>query len=372
MQKRGIRSTFIAAAAAMAALLAGAGGAAAQSPTVLKFQAAFPPSSMIYESFQLFAKRVETMSGGRLKIEPLPAGAIVPAFEVLDATHKNVIDGAHSATAYWVGKHRAGTLFGPAPGGPFGMDVLDYMGWVHEGGGLELYREYFQDVLKRNVVPMPLTPVSGQVVGWFKKPFNTVEDLKGRKCRQTGITAEVFTRLGMSTVNMPGGEIVPAGERGLIDCAEWVGPAEDMKMGFQSVWKYYYMPSAHEPATVLELLINGDVWKKLPPDLQEIVRSATWEVTFRYQTILNRANADALKELRERHGVTISRTPDEVLKKILESWDAIAKEEADKDPFFRKVLDSQRRYAGMVVPARRFVYPPYEFTANHYWPEEKK
>ena len=366
-----LRSTCIAVAAFAAAILGTTSGSVAQSPTVLKFQASFPPASMIFESFQLFAKKVDLMSGGRLKIEVLPAGAIVPAFEVMDATHNKVIDGAHSATAYWVGKHRAAALFGPAPGGPFGMDMIDYMGWAHEGGGLELHRQLFQDVLKRDVVPLPLTPVSNQVLGWFKRPITSVEDLKGRKCRQTGITAEVFTRLGVSTVNMPGGEIVPAGERGLIECGEWVGPAEDMKIGFQNVWKYYYMPSTHEPATVLELLINGDVWKKLTPDLQEIVRSATVDTTLRTATIINRANADALKELREKHGVTISKTPDAVLKAILDSWDAIAKEESAKDAFFKKVYDHQRAYAEAVVPARRFIYPPYELTANHYWPEKK-
>ncbi len=147
----------------------------------------------------------------------------------------------------------------------------------------------------------------------------------------------------MATVNMPGGEIVPAGERGVIECGEWVGPAEDMKIGFQTVWKYYYMPSTHEPATVLELLINGDVWKKLTPDLQAIIKSATWEATFRSQTISNKLNAEALKELREKHGVKIERTPEDILRKMLEAWDQIAKEEEAKNPFFKKVYDFAAR-----------------------------
>ena len=213
----------------------------------------------------------------------------MPAFEVLDAVHKKVIDGGHTAAAYWVGKQRAATLFGPAPGGPFGMDMIDYMGWIYDGGGLELYRELYQDQLKRDVIPIPMTAVANQVLGWFKRPVASWEDLKGRKCRETGITAEVFSKSGMSPVNMPGGEIVPAGERGVIECGEWVGPAEDMKIGFQTVWKHYYMPSTHEPATVLELLINADVWKGLKPDLQEIIKSATWEATFRSQTIMQQA-----------------------------------------------------------------------------------
>jgi TRAP-type mannitol/chloroaromatic compound transport system substrate-binding protein len=164
---------------------------------------------------------------------------------------------------------------------------------------------------------------------------------------------------------------VPAAERGVIECGEWVGPAEDMKIGFQTVFKHYYMPSTHEPATVLEMLINGDVWKKLSPDLQQIMHTAAWEATFRSQTMLNKLNADALDELRTKHGVNVHRTPDDILKKILETWDQIAKDEEAKNPFFKKVYDSQRAYASKVVPARRFVFPNYNVGADHYWPEKK-
>jgi TRAP-type mannitol/chloroaromatic compound transport system substrate-binding protein len=358
-------------AAAVAALVHQAPVAKAQTKEKLLFQASFPSSSMIFDNLKYWAELVKVMSAGRLEIEVAPAGTIVPAFEVLDAVHKKVIDGGHTAAAYWVGKHRAATLFGPAPGGPLGMDMIDYMGWLHDGGGLELYRELYRDQLKRDVVPIPLTSVANQVLGWFKRPVTSWADLKGRKCRETGITAEVFTKSGMSTVNMPGGEIVPAGERGVIECGEWVGPAEDMKIGFQSVWKHYYMPSTHEPATVLELLINGETWKKLTPDLHAIIKAASWQATFHSQTISNKLNADALKELREKHGVKIERTPDDILRKTLEAWDQIAKEESDKNPFFKKVYDSQRAYASQVVPARRFVIPPYEAGANYYWPEKQ-
>jgi TRAP-type mannitol/chloroaromatic compound transport system substrate-binding protein len=358
-------------ASALVLLASAAQPVFAQAPTKLRFQAAFPPSSLTFENFKFWAERVKALSGGRLLIETLPHGAVVPAFEVLDAVHKGVIDGGHTAAAYWVGKNRAATLFGPAPGGPFGMDMLDYMGWLYEGGGIELYRDFYQKELKRNVVPVPLTSVANQILGWFKTPVKSWEDLKNRKCRETGITAEVFSRSGMTPVNIPGGEIVPAGERGVIECAEYVGPAEDMRLGFHTVWKYAYMPSTHENATVLELLINGDVWNKLPPEQREIIQSAAWEATLRSQTIINRANADALVELREKHGVKIERTPDDILRKILSSWDQIAKEEEAKNPFFKKVYGSQRAYAARVVPARRAVYAPYELGANYYWPEKK-
>ena len=373
MQRTGLSAdrARVALVALCALGLFGLASEAGAQATNLKFQASFPPSSLIFESSKLFAQRVEQLSGGRLKIDMLPAGTVVGAFEVLDATSKGVIDGAHSAAAYWTGKNKAATLFGPAPGGPFGMDMLDYIGWLYEGGGIELYREFYQDVLKSNVVVIPLTPVPNQVLGWFKRPVKNWADLKGRKCRETGITAEVFVQSGMSVVNIPGGEIVPAGERGVIDCGEWVGPAEDMRIGFQNIWKHYYMPSTHEPATVLELLINGDVWKKLPKDLQEIMQSAAMEVNLRTQVLINRANADALRELTEKHGVKIERTPNDILIKILESWDKIAKAEYEKNAFFRKVYDSQKAYAGKVVSARRFVYSPYDLMADYYWPVKK-
>ena len=205
-------SRYLAAGCGAALLLVGAAAPSwSQTPQKLRFQASFPSSSLIFENFKFWAERVKAMSGGRLEIEVAPAGTIVPAFEVLDAVHKKVIDGGHTAAAYWVGKQRAATLFGPAPGGPFGMDMTDYMGWIYDGGGLELYRELYQDHLKRDVLPIPLTSVANQVLGWFKRPVSSWDDLKGRKCRETGITAEVFVQSGMSVVNIPGGEIVPAG-----------------------------------------------------------------------------------------------------------------------------------------------------------------
>jgi TRAP-type mannitol/chloroaromatic compound transport system substrate-binding protein len=342
----------------------------AQGTTTLKIQAAWPPVSTLWESSKFFAERVGKLSGGRLKIDLLPSGSVVPPFEMLDATGRGVIDGGHAAPAYWVGKNKAAALFGPAPGGPFGMDMLDYLGWLYQGGGLDLYREFYKDVLKVDVVPVPLTAVSNQVLGWFKKPIRSLADLRGVKCRQTGITAEVFTELGMRTVNMAGGEIIPAAERGVIECAEWVGPAEDMKLGFQQVFKHYYMPSLHEPAVVVELLINGKRWQGLPPDFQEIITTAALEATINSQIALNKANASALKELREKHGVQIGRTPNDILIGMLKAWDKIAQQEADRNAFFKKVYDSQRRWAADVVTSRRTVHPAYEVGADYYWPQK--
>jgi TRAP-type mannitol/chloroaromatic compound transport system substrate-binding protein len=353
----------------LAGVLAGllAAPAAAQT-TKLQVQSAFPPKGTFADNLVFFAERVKVMSGGRLDVQPIATGSVVPAFEVLDATHKKVIDGAHSSSAYWVGRNRAAALFGVTPGGPFGMDGFDYMGWLYDGGGMELYREMFQVVLQRNVEPIPMTSAGPQALGWFKRPVKSWADFKGLKCRQTGISAEVFVKSGMATVNMPGGEIVPSGQRGVIDCAEWVGPSDDMLMGFHQVWKHFYAQSSHD-LSLLEIIINGDVWKALTPDLQAIVQAAAVEATLRSQNRRNRLDAAAIVELQTKHGVTIHRTPNDILKKMLEAWDGIAKEEAAKNPFFKKVYDSQRSYASQVVTSRLTTAPSYNAIARHYWPE---
>lgn len=368
----GLSLKIAVAAAAGLAALAISYPAMSQSPSTLRVQSAFPASGLFYRNLEYWAERVEAMSGGRLEMELLAPGTVVPPFESLDAVSAGVLDGAHTAPAYWVGQNRAATLFGPAPGGPFGMDVIDYMGWIYDAGGLELYTEFYQDVLQREVVVFPLTWVGQQALGWFEEPVEGWADLQGRKCRQTGITAEVFTNSGMSPVNIPGGEIVPAGERGVIDCAEFVGPAEDMMVGFHTIWKNFYLGSMHEPATVVELLLNKGVWDGLEPDLQEIIRSATIEATYRSQMVINKLNAEALATLREEHGVQISQTPEDINVKILESWDQIAEQEAAQNPFFKQVHDSQREYASQVVPARRDIYVPYELGADYYWPEDQQ
>lgn len=345
--------------------------AAAQAKITLKMQAAWPAGLTLYDNFKFFVERVDKLSGGRLKIETLPAGSIVPAFETLDAVNRGLLDGGHTWAGYWVGKDKTAILFTGGPGGTFGMDYVDAMGWLYEGGGLELYQEWYDKVLKMNVMVFPILPAGPQAFGWFKRPIKDLADFKGMKCRETGIAAEVFKEMGMAVVNMPGGEILPAAERGVIDCAEWVGGIEDLKLGFQTIWKYHYTPGMHENVTIGELIINKNVWKKLSPDLQEIVKSAATETFYRWWARWQRQNADAIKELQEKHGVHILKTPDDILIEFLKTWDKIAAREAEKNPFFKKVLDSQRKYAGIVVPAKRFMFPPYDFAANYYWPPKK-
>src|SRR5256885_4746480 len=351
------------------AAFAAAGLASAQQTVTLKMQATWPASLTLYENFTYFAERVGKISNGTLKIDAMPAGQVVPAFEVLDATNKKVLDGAHAWSGYWVGKNKAAILMTGGPGGTFGMDMIDAIGWMHHGGGLELAQEFFQKELKLNIQWFPILPSGPQAFGWFKRPIKNLADFKGMKCRQTGMAAEVFQRMGMQTVNMPGGEIIPSAQRGVIDCAEWVGGVEDLRLGFHNVWKYHYTPGMHENVTIGEIVFNMDVWKSLSPQHQEMIKSAANETFLIWWAKWQRQNADAIRELQEKHGVRILRTPPEILTAFLQMWDTIPAEESQKSPFFKKVHDSQRAYASLVGPAKRFRFPPYSFVANYYWPE---
>jgi TRAP-type mannitol/chloroaromatic compound transport system substrate-binding protein len=362
----------LAASIAAAALVTGlAVPAAAQQARTLKMQSTWPASLTLQDNFRFFGERVDKLTSGALKIETLAAGQVVPPFEVLDATHKKVIDGAHAVSYYWVGKNKAATLFSATPAGIFGMDHMDYMGWLYEGGGLDLWWEFYQKELKLNVIAFPILPSSPQALGWFKRPIKNLADFKGMKCRQTGIVAEIYQRMGQQTVNLPGGEIVPAAQRGVIDCAEWVGGIEDLRLGLPQAWKYHYTPGMHETTTIGELMINSEVWASLPPQQQEAIRSATTETFLRWGVKWQLQNADAIEEMRTKYGTQILRTQPEILIAFLKTWEAIAKEESAKNPFFKKVLDSQRAYAAKVIPAKRYMFPPYSFTANYFFPEER-
>jgi TRAP-type mannitol/chloroaromatic compound transport system substrate-binding protein len=366
--KRALSLTALATAALLASVFTSAVNAQVKS---LKFQSTWPASLTLQDNFRFFADRVDKLTGGQVKIEALAAGQIVPPFEILDATSKKVIDGGHGIAYYWVGKNKAATLFSATPAGIAGMDHMDYLGWMYEAGGLDMWWDFYQKDLKLNVMSFPILPASPQALGWFKRPIKNLADFKGMKCRQTGIVAEIYQRMGQQTVNLPGGEIIPSAQRGVIDCAEWVGGIEDLKLGLPQVWKYHYTPGMHESASIGELMINTEVWKSFTPQQQEAVRSATTETFLRWWVKWQRQNADAIKEMREKHGTQLLRTPPDLLIAFFKTWDEIAKEESAKNPTFKKVLDSQREYASIVVPAKRFMFPPYSFAANYYFPEKK-
>jgi TRAP-type mannitol/chloroaromatic compound transport system substrate-binding protein len=353
------------------AFAAGAGlglNAAAQTKTI-KVQSTWPASLTIQDHLRILADRIDKLTSGSVKIEAMAAGQIVPPFEVLDATNKKVLDGYHAISYYWVGKSPTMALFSGPPGGPFGMDHMDYLGWLYVGGGLDMWREFYQKEMKLDIIMWPAHPSSPQAFGWFKKPLKSVADFKGMKCRQTGLNAEIYAKLGQSVVNMAGGEIVPAAQRGVIDCAEWVGGVEDLRLGLPGVFKYHYTPGMHENNSVGELGFNLDVWKTFTPLQQAAVDSAVKDTFITWLTKWQKDNADAIEEMIKKHNVQIRRTPPDILLASLKAWDQVAAENSAKSPTFKKVYESQRAYAAKVVPAKRYMFPPYSFAANYYWPE---
>jgi TRAP-type mannitol/chloroaromatic compound transport system substrate-binding protein len=346
--------------------------AAAQGqPVVLKFQASWGPAIQHFSAFNnIFVERVAKLSGGRLKIEQSAAGSVVPAFEVLDATSKGVLDGAVTYAPFWVGKQKAAILFGGAPGGPFGMDPTDFAGWLIDGGGLELYREMYQDILKLQVVAFPIMVQNPQVLGWFKRPVKNWDDLKGIKIRMSGIAADIYRQAGMAVVQLAPGEIIPAAQRGVLDAAEIQGGDPDLKLGFHQVWRYHYAPGIAEANNVQEMVINKGVWDKLEPAHQEIIRSAVMESLLRTSFFFKRIDAEAYQVLTGKHKVQVRRTPKDILTRTLAVWDKMAAEESASNPFFKKVFDSQREYAKLIVPYRMSVWPPYDLAGDHYWKKE--
>ena len=318
----------------------------------VRMQAAVPAASIYFELLQRYAERVDKMSGGRLKIEVLPDGAIVSAFEILDAVDKGIVEAGYAWTHYWSGKHPSAGLFSnPMAGAGVGLDQLSHVAWLFQGGGNQLLERLYADVLKLDVVPFMVQPMGPDPLGWFKRPIEGVADFKAMKYRSPpGITGEIFKEMGVAAVAMPGGEIVPAAQRGTIDAAEWIGPADDRNLGLHTVWKNYYLQGLHQSTDVGEVLFNKTFFDGLAPDLKEIVRGAAMASIAETYTFNVWRNAQAVVELREKHGVEIRDTPKDFFPEFVRATNIVLDRYAQKDAFFKEVLDSQRTFAKTVVP----------------------
>jgi TRAP-type mannitol/chloroaromatic compound transport system substrate-binding protein len=364
------RSRLIAAvclgAAALVALAWSWRPVAAQSPVVWKVQSTFPAGIWDFMWGENFVKRVNEVAGGRLRIELLPAGAVVPAFEVLDAVNKGVLDGGITWSGYWVGKNSAFSLFASAAGGPFGMNNWDFTAWLFEGGGIQLYRELL-DKMGYKVVWFPIWGEMAEPLGWYKKPIRSVADLRGVKMRAAGLAADVFREFGASVVTLAAGEIMPALERGVIDGAEFSDPHSDSRLGFHQITKYYHIPGIHQPTGVGEVIINRARWDRLPGDLKTLLEMTAREAMLLNWTRAWRMNHEALEELVTKHGVKVVETPREVLTELLRAWDKVAAREAARNPDFARVYESQKKFAAWFVPYQRLINPPYDLAADYYW-----
>ncbi len=336
------------AAAVGAATIAMPNVARAQEAVVFKFQSTWPAKDIFHEYAQDFVNRVNEMGGGRLKIELLAAGAVAKALEVQDAVLSGTLDGGHGVTAYWYGKHKAFSLFGTPPA--WGWRANQMLGWIKYGGGQALYDELVQQVLGLDLVGFLTGPMPTQPLGWFKQQVTDAAQLQGLKYRTVGLSADLFKEMGAAVTIMGGGEIVPAMDRGLLDAAEFNNPTSDTILGFPDVSKDYMVQSYHQAAECFEIVFNKTKFDALPAELQAVIRYSaesassdmSWKAMDRYSKDL-----EALKAA----GVKVHQTPDSVLQSQLAAWDnVIAAQSAD--PFFAKVVESQKAWVKRVVGAQ--------------------
>lgn len=343
---------------------------------VYKFsmQTGVPSASLYFKLLEKFSKQIDTMSGGRLKAEILPAGAVVGPFEILDAVSSDVVKSGYAWPNYWSGKNSAFVLFSNVPAST-GLDQSSFIAWYYRGGGDKLYDELLQDVMHLKVKVLLVHPMGPDPLGWFKKPIGNMEEFAKFKYRSPpGIPGETYKDMGVAAVGLPGGEIVPAAQRGVIDAAEWIGPADDMNLGLQKVWKYYYLQGLHQQSDVGQILFNKGFWDSLPPDLQEIMRSAAKANMAETLEANIYDNAVALHQFEDKDGVKVLDTPADYYPKFIAAERKVTQGYAEKNPFFKKVLDSQIAFAKMVYPYQSRVLGLYFNMLNtaHDQPAQKK
>jgi len=336
-----------------------------QATITWKWQSAFGQTDIFHQMGVDLVKKIDEMSAGRIKIEVLPNGAVVPFNQIIDATSQGLLDGGVGVPAYWFDKSRATSLFGTGPS--FGMDADQMIGWYYYGGGQPLYAELIQQNLKLNVVSFFGPPMPTQPLGWFKKEITSADDFKGLKYRTVGLSADLFKELGAAVVILPGPEVVPSLERGVIDGAEFNNPSSDKLLGFQDVVKVLMVQSYHQPVEFLEFLVNKQKFESLPADLQAIFRYATMAESADggWKYFLD-ANSKDLQEIKSK-GVKVMTTPASILQAQLGAWDVVVERESN-DPFFKKVIESQRQWAARVVPLRAQVMVDNSLAFKHYFP----
>jgi TRAP-type mannitol/chloroaromatic compound transport system substrate-binding protein len=336
---------------------------ATAAPTVLKVQAAWG-GGIFLEDAKHYVKRVNEMSGGGMRIDLLSVNSVVKTSQMQDAVHRGVLDGAHYVPAYWYSKSPAASLFGTGP--CFGWSAMEMLGWIHYGGGKDLFNE-LMGTLGLNLVSFFNSAMPAQPLGWFKEEIKSSAQMKGLKYRTVGLAADVMNEMGMSVVQLPGGEIQPAMKSGLIDAAEFNNPTSDSDFGMQDVSKFYHLASFHQSQECFEVTFNKKKFDALSTEQQKILEYASeaensnfyWYSTLRY--------ADDLIKLRDQHGVKIIRTPDSIMAEQLKAWDVVVDRISAEDPFFAKVVVSQKAYAKKVMNYLLLNAPDYGLAYKHYF-----
>ena len=337
-----VRRRFLTTATASAAAAIAFPALAVAEPIALRFQSTWSAKDIFHEYANDFAKKVNDMSGGKLKIQVLPAGSVVRAFDLLDAVSKGALDGGHGVLAYWYSKNSAMALWGSGPA--FGMDPNTLLAWHNYGGGKALLEDIYKS-LNMNVVSFIYGPMPTQPLGWFKKPITKPEDFQGLKYRTVGLSIELFSAMGAQVNALPSGEIVPAMDRGLIDAAEFNNASSDRSLGFPDVSKVCMLQSFHQSAEQFEVLFNKTKYNALPQELKSIieyaVQAASADMSWK---AIDRYSKDFI-ELQQGAGVKFYKTPDSVLKAQLKAWDQVSAKKSAENPMFKKVLESMRVFA---------------------------
>jgi TRAP-type mannitol/chloroaromatic compound transport system substrate-binding protein len=368
--KTSTRRRFLLAAGATGAAVAAPSVVSAQGPIAMRWQSTWPSKDIFHEYALDYAKKVNDMTGGDLKIDVLPAGAVVPAFQLLDAVSKGLLDGGHGVLVYHYGKQTALALWGSGPG--YAMDANMLLSWHKYGGGKELLAKLYASV-GANVVSFPYGPMPTQPLGWFKKPVTKVEDMKGLKYRTVGISIDVFTGMGLAVNALPGGEIVSAMDRGLLDAAEFNNASSDRALGFADVSKVCMLQSYHQNAEQFEITFNKTKYDGLPEKMRAIISNAveaasqdmSWKAIDRY-------SQDYI-ELQTKDKVKFYKTPDSILKQQLEIYDEVVKKKAAENPLFKEIVESQLAFAKRTTQWEQDTVVSRKMAFDHYWgPNAKK
>ena len=370
-QSTSTRRKFLGGAAmATAAVVTAPSVVKAQGPITMRWQSTWPSKDIFHEYALDFGKRVNDMTGGDLKIEVLPAGAVVPAFQLLDAVSKGVLDGGHGVLVYHYGKQTALALWGSGPA--YAMDANMLLAWHKYGGGKQLLEKIFASI-GANVVSFPYAPMPTQPLGWYKKPMTKPDDFKGLKFRTVGLSVDVFTGMGAAVNALPGGEIVAAMDRGLIEAAEFNNATSDRLLGFADVSKICMLQSYHQNAEQLEISFNKTKFDALPPKLKAQIESAveaasqdmSWKAIDRY-------SKDYI-ELQTKDNVKFYKTPDAILKRQLEVYDEVAKKKAGENAIFKEIVESQLAFAKRATQWEQDTVVSRKMVFDHYFgPNAKK
>ena len=362
--RRKFLKTGAVAAGAAAAGVAAPAVVRAQGPINMRWQSTWPAKDIFHEYAVDFAKKVNDMTGGDLRIEVLPAGAVVPAFQLLDAVSRGVLDGGHGVLVYHYGKQTALALWGSGPA--YAMDANMLLAWHKYGGGKELLLKIFNSI-GASVVSFPYGPMPTQPLGWFKKPITSPDDFRGLKFRTVGISIDVFQGMGASVNALPGGEIVAAMDRGLIDAAEFNNATSDRILGFPDVSKVCMLQSYHQNAEQLEISFNKTKFDALPDKMKAIIENAveaasadmSWKAIDRY-------SKDYI-ELQTQHGVRFYKTPDSVLQRQLEIYDEVVRSKIPNNPLFKEIAESQLAFARRATRWEQDTVVDRKMVFNHYF-----